>query len=93
MTNGWVKSTDDEWDWRGTTSSDQTVGQMFALTLLAQNMDGEVKQKAVTLMDQLMTNIIENDWYLIDFDGKPTLWGKWNPDYVNAFPKNVGDRD
>lgn len=92
MTNGWVHATDDEWDWRGTTSSDQTVGQMFALTLLAQTMDGEVKQKAITMMDQLMTNIIENDWYLIDFDGKPTLWGKWNPEYVNAFPKNVGDR-
>ena len=92
MTNGWVKSSDEEWDWRGTTSSDQTVGQMFALTLLAQNMDGEVKQKANHLMDQLMTNIIENDWYLIDFDGKPTLWGKWNPEYVNGFPKNVGDR-
>ncbi|MFN8346845.1 MAG: hypothetical protein U0X91_17725 [Spirosomataceae bacterium] len=92
MTNGWVHATDEEWDWRGTTSSDQTVGQMFALTLLAQTMDGEVKQKAVTLMDQLMTNIIENNWYLIDFDGKPTLWGKWNPEYVNGFPKNVGDR-
>lgn len=92
MTNGWVKSSNEEWDWRGTTSSDQTVGQMFALTLLAQTMEGEVKQKAVTMMDQLMTNIIENDWYLIDFDGKPTLWGKWNPEYVNGFPKNVGDR-
>lgn len=92
MSNGWVKSSNEEWDWRGTTSSDQTVGQMFALTLLAQNMEGEVKQKAITLIDQLMTNIIENDWYLIDFDGKPTLWGKWNPAYVNGFPKNVGDR-
>jgi len=92
MTNGWVQAKDSVWDWRGTTSSDQTVGQMFALTLLAQNLDGEVKQKAITLMDQLMTNIIENDWYLIDFDGKPTLWGKWNPEYVNGFSKTVGDR-
>jgi hypothetical protein len=30
--------------------------------------------------------------YLIDYDGKPTLWGKWNPDYVNQFPREVGDR-
>ncbi|WP_246859461.1 hypothetical protein [Spirosoma sp. KCTC 42546] len=92
MTNGWVHAKDPEWDWRGTTSSDQTVGQVFTLTLMAELMDGDVKKRAITLLDQLMTNIINNDWYLIDFDGKPTLWGKWNPTYVNGFPTNVGDR-
>ena len=92
MHNGWVHAKEDGWDWRGTTSSDQTVGQMFTLTLLAEHMDGDVKKRAINLMDKLMTNIIENDWYLIDFDGKPTLWGKWNPKYVNGFPTNVGDR-
>jgi hypothetical protein len=92
MTNGWVHASDEGWDWRGTTSSDQTVGQMFTLTLVAQLMDGELKQRAIRRMDELMTAIIEHDWYLIDFDGKPTLWGKWNPEYVNGFPKNVGDR-
>jgi hypothetical protein len=92
MHNGWVHATDKEWDWRGTTSSDQTVGQMFTLTLLAEHMDGDVKKRAIDLMDKLMTNIIQNDWYLIDFDGKPTLWAKWNPKYVNGFPTNVGDR-
>jgi hypothetical protein len=93
MTDGWVLAGEDkDWDWRGTTSSDQTVGQMFSLTLLAEYMDGDVKKRAVNLIDKLMTNIIENDWYLIDYDGKPTLWGKWNPEYVNGFPVNVGDR-
>jgi hypothetical protein len=28
----------------------------------------------------------------VDWDGKPTVWGKWHPDYVNARPKMVGDR-
>ncbi|MVM38107.1 hypothetical protein GO730_11805 [Spirosoma sp. HMF3257] len=92
LTNGWNHANDPEWDWRGTTSSDQTVGQMFTLTLVAELMDGDVKKRAITLIDQLMTNIIKNDWYLIDVDGKPTLWGKWNPTYVNGFAKNVGDR-
>jgi hypothetical protein len=92
LQHGWTSSQHPEWDWKGTTSSDQTVGQMFALTLLAELGEPEVKQKAIQLMDQLMTNIIENDWYLIDFDGKPTLWGKWNPEYVNGFPVSVGDR-
>jgi hypothetical protein len=39
-----------------------------------------------------MGYIVKNDLYIIDVDGKPTLWGKWNPDYVNKFPVNVGDR-
>ncbi|QMW03939.1 hypothetical protein [Spirosoma foliorum] len=92
LTNGWNHAKDPEWDWRGTTSSDQTVGQIFTLTLMAELMDGDVKKRAITLIDQLMTNIIKNDWYLIDVDGKPTLWGKWNPSYVNGFAPNVGDR-
>jgi hypothetical protein len=25
-------------------------------------------------------------------DGKPTLWARWNPEYVNSFPLSVGDR-
>ncbi len=90
--SGWTQASDPAWDWKGTTSSDQTVGQMFCLTMLAELTDGETKARAIGLMDRLMTNIIRNDWYLIDFDGKPTLWGKWNPEYVNGFAVNVGDR-
>lgn len=90
--SGWTQAADPAWDWKGTTSSDQTVGQMFCLTMLAELTDGETKARAIGLMDRLMTNIIRNDWYLVDFDGKPTLWGKWNPEYVNGFPVSVGDR-
>jgi glycerophosphoryl diester phosphodiesterase len=39
-----------------------------------------------------MSHIVEHDLYLIDWNGKPTTWGRWNPDYVNARPKMVGDR-
>ncbi|GAB3330813.1 hypothetical protein GCM10027299_36070 [Larkinella ripae] len=92
LTNGWTHAKDGRWDWRGTTSSDQTVGQMFALTQIAELTGGETRQRAIDLIDKLMTSIIKNDWYLIDFDGKPTLWGKWHPDYVNGFPTMVGDR-
>ena len=33
-----------------------------------------------------MTHIIENDYYFVDFDGKPTRWGRWNPEYVKWVP-------
>ncbi len=29
---------------------------------------------------------------MIDWNGEPTTWGRWNPEYVNARPKMVGDR-
>ncbi|MGA0555218.1 hypothetical protein ACO2Q8_01095 [Larkinella sp. VNQ87] len=92
LTNGWTHAKDRRWDWRGTTSSDQTVGQFFALTQIAELTEGDTRMRAIDLIDKLMTNIIRNDWYLIDFDGKPTLWAKWHPDYVNGFPTMVGDR-
>ena len=44
------------------------------------------------LIDTLMSHIVRNDMYLIDFDGKPTQWGKWHPDYVNSRPLMNGDR-
>ncbi|GAB3257734.1 hypothetical protein GCM10027347_20460 [Larkinella harenae] len=92
LTAGWTHAKEENWDWRGTTSSDQTVGQMFALTQVAELTEGDTKKRAIDLIDKLMTNIINNNWYLIDFDGKITVWGKWNPEYVNGFPAMVGDR-
>lgn len=84
---------DDEWDWRGTASSDQTVGQIFAMTLLAEYIDDpEWKKRAVKILDDLMSYIVENDFYLIDVNGLPTLWGRWNPEYVNRFGTMIGDR-
>ena len=92
-TIAWHHADDDEWDWKAHASSDQTVGQIFSMALIAQYIDDEEwKQRAIKILDELMTYIVENDLYLIDTNGKPTLWGRWNPEYVNRFPTMVGDR-
>ncbi|MBX2921918.1 MAG: hypothetical protein KF746_06985 [Chitinophagaceae bacterium] len=89
----WIRSNDPEWDWKSTTSSDEAIGHIFAFGVVAELVEDEaVKQKAIGLIDSLMQHIIDNDFYLVDWDDKPTLWGKWNPEYVNARPKMVGDR-
>ncbi|MBS1933692.1 MAG: hypothetical protein JST96_06810, partial [Bacteroidetes bacterium] len=89
----WKHSADSEWDWRGSASSDQAVGQYFALTMIAQYIDDDaIKKKAIKLIDELTGYIVENDLKLIDVDGRPTLWGRWSPDYVNRFPDMVGDK-
>jgi hypothetical protein len=35
---------------------------------------------------------VENNYYLIDKDGKPTRWGVWNPQDLNDSPDWVDDR-
>jgi hypothetical protein len=89
----WQPSPDPEWDWKSTTSSDEVIGHVFAFGAMAELVDDpQMKKRAVTLIDTLMSHVLRNNMYLIDFDGKPTMWGKWNPEYVNSFPTNVGDR-
>jgi len=90
----WLPAADHaNWTWRSTASSDQAVGQIFALTtILELSDDSDWKARALKCLDDLMGYIVKNDLYLIDVDGHPTLWGKWNQAYVNQFPVNVSDR-
>jgi hypothetical protein len=89
----WQHSPEKEWDWKSTTSSDEVIGHIFAFGAMAELVDDpSMKKRAIMLIDTVMSHIVKNDMYLIDYDGKPTMWGKWHPDYVNSFPTNVGDR-
>lgn len=76
------------WVWQGDTSSDEVTGHIFAYTLyykLVARTREEVDLVS-TLITDMMTYIVENDFYLIGPDGKPTTWGIWNPKYVNDNP-------
>jgi hypothetical protein len=92
-TQVWKIAKDTEWVWKSTTSSDEAIGHMFVFGVIAELIDiPEIKNKAIRLMDGLMEHIVEHDMYMIDWNGKPTKWGRWNPEYVNARPIVVGDR-
>ncbi|WP_338868809.1 hypothetical protein WBJ53_18485 [Spirosoma sp. SC4-14] len=89
----WQHSQQPGWDWKSTTSSDEVIGHVFAFGAMAELVDDkDLQRRSIALIDTLMSHILSHDMYLIDYDGKPTMWGKWNPDYVNNFPTNVGDR-
>lgn len=89
----WQHSDDPEWDWKATTSSDEAIGHAFVFGVIAELIDvGSIRNKAINLLDGMMQHIVDNDWYLVDYDGKPTTWGRWNPEYVNGFPTSIGDR-
>ncbi|XOV94137.1 MAG: hypothetical protein ACFHWX_05405 [Bacteroidota bacterium] len=92
-TVSWQHADDPEWDWRASASSDQAVGQIFAMILVAEYIDDEAwKQRAIKIIDDFMGYIVENNYMLVDVDGKPSLWGRWNPEYVNRFQTMIGDR-
>lgn len=89
----WRKAGDPGWDWKSTTSSDEAIGHIFVFGAIAEMVDdADLKRRAIRLIDTLMQHVVENNYYLIDWDGKPTRWGRWNPEYVNAMPLMVGDR-
>jgi hypothetical protein len=89
----WHTAEDKRWVWKGTTSSDEIVGHFFAYAIFAEIVPDEAwRRRAITLTDDIMDHIVRNNWYLIDADGKPTQWGRWHPEYVNRFPRQVGDR-
>ncbi len=90
----WHDSQDPEWEWKGTTSSDEFVGYIFIASVLNEMVaETESEHKRVAdFIDKILTHIIDNNYYFIDADGKPTLWGRWNPEYINSFPESVQDR-
>lgn len=89
----WLKSHEQDWDWKSTTSSDEAIGHIFVYGAAAELIDDQkIKAQAISLIDSMMSHIIDNNMYLVDHDGQPTTWGRWNPEYVNAFPENIGDR-
>ncbi len=89
----WRLTEDKLWRWKSTTSSDESCGHFFVYALFAEIApDKEMRERAIHQIKIEMDHIIENDWYLVTWNGEITQWGRWNPDYVNSFPISVGDR-
>lgn len=90
----WRPSQEEEWDWKGTTSTDEYIGYLFIASVMNEFVveNSEEKERVTNFIDAIMTHIIENDYYFVDVDGEPTRWGRWNPEYVNWYPLHVSDR-
>jgi hypothetical protein len=80
----WHLTKDGKWKWKGDTSSDEIVGHMFAYPLFYDLVaEGEYKTRVKNLVSRIMNHIVDNNFQLIDLDGKPTRWGVWTPDSLN----------
>ncbi len=90
----WRDAPDPGWEWKGHTSSDEICSQTFAHAvmweLIATN--AAERSRVATNFIPIVDHILAHNLYLVDVDGKPTLWGRWNPEYVNWFPPTIHDR-
>jgi hypothetical protein len=74
------------WWWKGDTSSDEVVGHMFAMSVVSWlSPKPEERALARSLLLDIVGGIVDHDFELIDVTGNATTWGRWAPQYVNAY--------
>lgn len=90
----WRDAPEEDWVWKGTTSTDEVVGYIFVADLIDRFVakTPEEKKRVADYLDAMLMHVIENNYYMIDHDGQPTLWARWNQEYVNGFAETQFDR-
>ncbi len=79
----WYKTKDGKWYWKGDTSSDEIIAHFFSVSIFYEiAAKGKDKEMAREHLRRIASYIMKNGWVLIDMDGKPTRWGRWNPEYL-----------
>lgn len=77
----WHWTKDGQYYWKADTSSDEIVGHFFAFGVAYDLLPDEtLKRRIAATCQRIMDHIIDHGYYLIDLDGKPTLWGYWAPE-------------
>jgi hypothetical protein len=68
------------WCFLDNISQDEYVGHVFALGAVARLVDDpELNAIAVDLLDQLGNHLVAHGMEFVDWDGRPTQWGKVHP--------------
>ncbi len=81
----WHDTADGRFEWKGDTSSDELCSHFYAIVrFLELAAEGDEIAQGKIHLARLATHLIEHDWQLIDLDGKPTRWGRWDPDYFRT---------
>jgi len=89
----WHTTADGQWRWKGDTSSDEIVGHYFGYAVYYDLVADETeKQKIRGVVTRMTDHILDNNYQLIDVDGKRTLWGWWAPEDIWTDPDETGLR-
>ena len=80
------KSKDGKYRWKCDTSSDELAGHYFYYGIYY-DLVAETKQEkdaVKQVVADITDHLIRNGFRLVDYDGKPTRWGNFEPDYFNS---------
>jgi hypothetical protein len=88
----WYPTDDGKWNWKGDVSSDEIIAHFYSVSLfhdlVAQGREKELAKEHITRM---ASYIMDHGWKVIDKDGTPTRWGRWDPEYLLR-PYGYSDR-
>ncbi len=89
----WHTTPDGQWRWKADTSSDEIVGHYFIYPIYYDLVaTSEEKAKIRSVITRMTDHILNNNYQLIDVDGKRTRWGWWGPDTIWEDPDETGLR-
>lgn len=81
----WHDTADGLFEWKGDTSSDEICSHFYSIGLFLElAAEGEEIQQAKNHLARLAKHLIDHRWTLVDVDGKPTRWGRWDPEYFKT---------
>lgn len=78
----WHDAADTRFEWKGDTSSDELCSHFYATSVFLEHAaQGSEAAQAGSHLTQIASHLVDHGWQLVDLDGKPTRWGRWDPDY------------
>ena len=81
----WHDTQDGRFEWKGDTSSDELCSQFYSFGLFLELVaEGPEVDQAKGQLARIASHLVRNRWKLIDVDGKPTRWGRWDPEYFQT---------
>lgn len=87
----WRLTPDGKMYWKSDTSSDEIDGHYLAFYTYFEHIarhDETEKELLIKQLRALTDYLLKNNYQLIDWDGKRTRWGFWNPEALNENPAN-----
>ena len=81
----WHPVGDAKTEWKGDTSSDETVGHYYGYAMYFDLVADDAEKEEIRSYVRWITDyMIDNDYELLDVDGEPTRWGRWSEAYYDS---------
>ncbi len=78
------RTADGKAEWKSDTSSDEIDAHYFALSICHDLASSEKEKARIRdMVTRVTDHIIDNEYFLVDGDGRPTTWGVWSPKRLN----------